>query len=145
MHLLVNENVILEESRFTPLVLLLEGFFGQLNSNNDVEFLLLTFLCRNDFSHLNFHAIFDKIKDDEKLAMAFKLCRYVSKAFKEMIYFQTMIFMKNSYCIHPNCMKSQPPFCNTRWSLLLLGKSAKAKVLHTDHKIIIFHACKTLA
>ena len=38
MHLLVNENVILEESRFTPLVLLLEGFFGQLNSNNDVEF-----------------------------------------------------------------------------------------------------------
>ena len=53
MHLLlVNENVILEESRFTPLVLLLEGFFGQLNSNNDVEFLLLTFLCRNDFIRL---------------------------------------------------------------------------------------------
>lgn len=76
MHLLVNENVILEESRFTPLVLLLEGFFGQLNSNNDVEFLLLTFLCQNYFSHLNFHAIFDKIKDDEKLAMAFKLDTY---------------------------------------------------------------------
>ena len=98
MHLLVNENVILEESRFTPLVLLLKGFFGQLNSNNDVEFLLSTFLLRYDFIrlyfHVNFHDTSDEIENHVKLVVASST--YISKGFQRNDLVSSMIFMKNS-------------------------------------------------